>query len=231
MRGTLASLALASLAGQPALLSQTPPGTLAAPLVQVSNPAKALDQILPAPKLTGLTPGGGHILQPLWPQPPQKRRTSRWVRHFGIDSFGYSPKAGALDFTSSPGYTSALFNLQNLECPGCLFGPLPEAPLALPPFGADVAWKLGHDRVELFSGFGGVEAFGPNGWINPVTRRFWTGSSTNGWLTETKFGGRFAVDSGRHLWLGGSGHVIHNYGPGLSNWKGFGGDATFRFGH
>ena len=230
MRRALAGLTFAYLSARIFVFAQPAPSSGAAPLAHRWDPLGALDQILPVRALTGAMPQSSQLVQPSWDEPLQAHRPGRRTRNIHAVSFGPSPDAGSLDFSSSPGYTSALFNLQGIECPGCVFGPLPNAPFVRPPFGGDVTWEIHNDRIELFSGFGGIEAFGTNGWINPMTRKFWGASSTNGWLTQTSFGGRVAVDGGRHLWLGGSGTVIHNYGAGESNWKTFGGDATFRFG-
>lgn len=145
-----------------------------------------------------------------------------WLKKLTIESFGYGPAPLEPAFDLSPGYTAALFNLYGLECPGCARGPVNWPQLTLPPFGANVTWKLRDGRVELFTGAGGIEAWRPTS----------TFMMNDAWLTQVQVGGRVAIDHSQRLWFGGTGRYLYNLGPGPGpkHWNTFGGDATFRFG-
>src|ERR1700675_4346031 len=71
-------------------------------------------------------------------------------KNLTIESFGYSLAPEERGFQFSPAYTAAFFNLQGLECPGCVMGPVNRAKFTLPPFGATATLKLRDHRIELF---------------------------------------------------------------------------------
>jgi hypothetical protein len=159
-----------------------------------------------------------------------RKTTSPFFGHLTIESFGLSSSPLAPGYAFSAAYFSSLFNLQRLECPGCFLGPRNLAKFTLPPFGASVTAKLRGDRVELFGGFAGIEAWKPDGTFQPQGLRPWTSTDGDAWLTQGQAGIRVAVDSGRHLWLGATGRRLYNFGPGPKQWTTLGGDATFRLG-
>jgi len=143
-----------------------------------------------------------------------------WLKKLTVESFGWGPAPLMPGFDLSPSYTSELFNLHNLECPLCARGPLNRSQLALPPFGANVTWKLRDGRVELFTGVGGIEVWRP-------TTNF---IMNDAWLTQIQFGGQVAIDHNQRLWFGGARRSLYNLGPGPQHWNTLGGEATFKFG-
>ncbi len=147
-----------------------------------------------------------------------------------IESFGYSLGPQAPGFAFSPGYTASLFNLHGLECPRCILGPVNRARFTLPPFGANAVLKLLDGRVELFSGFGGLEAFKPEGTLEPRGHQLWTSYYGDAWLVQAEGGGRVALDRDGHIWLGATSRHLWNFGSGPQQWSTFSGNATFRFG-
>ena len=102
---------------------------------------------------------------------------------------------------------------------------------ALPPFGATVTAKLKHDRLEFFAGFGGIEAWKPEGTFEPQGHRPTTTTDGDAWLIQGQVGSRFAVDPNRHLWLGGTARRLYNFGPGPKQGNTLSGEAVIRFGH
>ncbi len=152
-----------------------------------------------------------------------------WLKNFTIQSFGYS-SATTQEFAFSPGYFSALFNLQGLECPRCILGPVTRPRFTLPPFGALATLKLHNDRVELFTGFGGIEAWKPDGTFEPRGRSLWTNSYGDAWLMQAQGGVRVALDRQQHFSVGATGRHLYNYGSGPQQWSTFSGDVMFKLG-
>lgn len=153
-----------------------------------------------------------------------------FLKNLTVESFGYSLAPQEPGFQFSPGYTAAFFNLQGLECPGCVIGPVNRAKLTLPPFGAKATLKLRNDRIELFSGFGALEAWKPEGTFEPRGHSLFSSSYGDAWLAQVEAGGRIALDRSQHVWVGAIGRHLSNFGPGLKEWNTFSGDATFVFG-
>ena len=153
-----------------------------------------------------------------------------WLKHFTIESFGYGPTTPQ-DFAFSPGYFAALFNLQGLECPRCVLGPVSRPGFTLPPFGAIASLKFHDDRIQLFTGFGGIEAWKPDGTFEPRGRSLWTNSYGDAWLTQAQAGVRFGLDRQQHLSVGATGRYLYNFGSGPEHWSTFSGDVMFKFGH
>jgi hypothetical protein len=160
-----------------------------------------------------------------------QRSTSPFFRHLTIESFGlgFSPVDPGYMFSSA--YIATFYNLQGLECPLCIPGPRNLSRLTLPPFGATATVKLLGDHLELFTGFGGIEAWKADGTFQPQGHRPFTSSDVDAWLTQGQAGFRFSVDHNRHLWLGVTGRRLYNFGPGPKQWTTKSVDATFRFGH
>ena len=154
-----------------------------------------------------------------------------WLKNLTIESFGYDAKAFGPGFEFSPAYTASLYNLHGLECPLCVLGPRNRIRFTLPPFGANATWRLHEDRVELYTGFGGIEAWKADGTFEPQGRRLFSNADDDAWLTQVQAGGRIAVDHDRHVWLGATGRYLYNFGPGVRQGTTFSGDATFRLGH
>jgi hypothetical protein len=153
-----------------------------------------------------------------------------WLKRLEVESFGYTAAPLVPGFDLSPGYTASLFDRHGMECPRCLIGPVVRARFTLPPFGSNATLKLRNDRVELFSGFGGLEAFKPDGTYEPKGRQTFTSTYGDAWLVQSEVGGRFSVDRSGHFWLGATGRYLYNFGSGPQRWKTLTGDATFRFG-
>lgn len=182
--------------------------------------------------LLGFASGGAGILaQPvagtntntIGPQPG-------WLKNFTIESFGYGPTTPQ-EFAFSPGYFAALFNLQGLECPRCVLGPVNRSRFTLPPFGAIATLKLHDDRIELVAGFGGIEAWKPDGTFEPRGRSLWTNTYGDAWLTQAQAGVRFALDPQHHLSVGATGRHLNNFGSSPQQWSTFSGDVTLKLGH
>jgi hypothetical protein len=165
----------------------------------------------------------------VWPA-PKAEPPHTFPKNLTIESFGYSLAPQEPGFQFSPSYTAAFFNLQGLECPGCVLGPVNRAKFTLPPFGAKATLKLWDDRVELFSGFGALEAWKPEGTFEPRGHSFFSSSYGDAWLAQVEAGGRIALDRGQHVWVGATGRHLSNFGPGLKEWNTFSGGATFVFG-
>jgi hypothetical protein len=153
-----------------------------------------------------------------------------FLKNMTIESFGYSIAPQEPGFQFSPAYTATFFNLQGLECPGCVIGPVNRAKFTLPPFGAKATLKLRDDRVELFTGFGALEAWKPDGTFEPRGHSLFSSSYGDAWLAQVEAGGRIALDRGQHVWVGATGRHLSNFGAGLKDWNTFSGAATFVFG-
>jgi hypothetical protein len=193
-----------------AVFAQTEPdGAFPAPLLKHSSSAFIPAHIFPAPQ----------------------RSTSPLSSHFTLESFGLGSAPVETGYMFSPAYIATFYNLQGLECPQCMPGPPNLSRLTLPPFGATATVKLVGDHVELFAGFGGIEAWKPDGTFEPQGHRLFTSNDTDAWLTQGQAGFRFAVDHNRHLWFGATGRRLYNFGPGPKQWSTLSGDATIRFGH
>jgi hypothetical protein len=175
--------------------------------------------------------GGGILAQPVagsntnTVSPP-----SGWLKNFTIESFGYGP-ATPQEYAFSPGYFAALFNLQGLECPRCVLGPVSRSRFTLPPFGAIARLTFQDDRIELFMGFGGLEAWKPDGTFEPQGRSLWTNTYGDAWLTQAQAGVRLALDRQQRVSVGATGRYLRNFGSGPEHWNTFSGDVMFRLGH
>lgn len=233
----LISLATYALLGGPGGLAQAPfdpDGSKPTPLIEIQpTPAGVFNwssqQAGPSKRL--FAPDAVDAAHP--------KPASGWIKNLTIESFGYDPKAREPGFELSPGYAAATwFNLQGLECPGCVMQST-RTRSTIPPFGANVTLRLFGGRVELFAGFGGLEALRPDGTFQPLGRRrlrnaegAFTGFASGGdaWLTQIKAGAAVAVDRHRHVWIGGTARHLYNFGPGQSQWSTLSGDATFKLG-
>ena len=152
-----------------------------------------------------------------------------WLKNFTIESFGYTPTTSQ-EFTFSPGYFAALYNLQGLECPRCVLGPVTRSRFTLPPFGALATFRLHDDRIELVAGYGGTEAWKPDNTFEPRGRSLFTNSYGDAWLTQAQAGVRFAIDPQHRVSVGATGRYLNNYGSGPQHWNTFGGDVTLKLG-
>lgn len=177
------------------------------------------------------TPGDNLFPSPVWTGAAAKslnRDTSGRHKHLTIESFGYDLSAQAPGFDTSPGYTAALFDAHGLECPGCVLGPRNRTRFTLPPFGANAVLKLNNGRVEVFSGFGALEAWKADGTFERQGFRLASNAEGDAWLAQIQAGFRIAVDHGQHLWMGATGRHLYNLGPGLKQWNTLSGDVTLR---
>jgi hypothetical protein len=213
MRPLLISSFLGIGSGALNVLAQTPVGTdTIRPITGITIPTSAFRPV----SVWSVPKGGSH---------------PRFLKNLTIESFGYGLAPQAPGFQFSPGYTAALYNLQGLECPGCVVGPVNRARFTLPPFGSKVTLKLRDDRVELFGGFAALEAWKPDNTLEPRGRSLGTSSYGDAWLTQVEAGGRVAVERSQHLWLGATGRHLVNFGSGKKEWNTFSGGATLEFGH
>jgi hypothetical protein len=181
--------------------------------------------------VVGLVSGGASLLaqslvesntNTISPQPG-------WLKNLTIESFGYGPTTPQ-DYAFSPGYFAALYNLQGLECPRCVPGPVTRPRFTLPPFGALATLKLHHDGIRLFAGFGGIEAWKPDGTFEPRGKSLWTNSYGDAWLTQAQAGVRFALDPQHRVSVGATGRHLNNFGSGPQQWSTFSGDVTLKLG-
>jgi hypothetical protein len=155
---------------------------------------------------------------------------SGWLKNFSIESFGYSASTPQ-DYAFSPGYFAALYNVQGLECPRCVLGPVSRSRFTLPPFGAIARLKFHDDRIELFTGFGGLEAWKPDHTFEPQGRSLWTSTYGDAWLTQVQAGVRLGLDRRQHISVGATGRTLYNFGSGPEHWTTFSGDVMLKFGH
>ncbi len=159
------------------------------------------------------------------------RLLKKWTFYwFGVDA---SPTGQGFEFPVR--LTDGPFTSYGLECPRCVIRPATDRTrFTLPPFGSQATLSFGQDRAELFSGFGGVNAWrADNVTIEPDRRyaSFRRDSSFNdAWLAQGWAGARVAVDPSRHVWLGALGRYLSNFGDGKKHWNTFGGSATYQFG-
>jgi hypothetical protein len=87
------------------------------------------------------------------------------------------------------------------------------------PFGGEVVLPLARERVELFGGTGGVYSTMGTPYTRPYT-----------WLTQTKLGGRVALDPAGHFWLGTTAYHQTNFGEKTRQWVTGTADFAIRFG-
>jgi hypothetical protein len=153
-----------------------------------------------------------------------------FLKNLTIESFGYGPNTPQ-EFAFSPGYFADLFNPHGLECPRCVLGPVARSRFTLPPFGATANLRFHDDRLELFAGFSGIEAWKPDGTFEPRGRSLWTNSYGDAWLTQTQAGVRLALDRNQRVSLGATGRYLYNFGSGPQQWSTFSGDIMFKLGH
>jgi hypothetical protein len=170
----------------------------------------------------------------------EKHSHSNFLKSWSITSFGYSLAPTGLGFEFRSPFTGNPVGVPGLECPTCIARPQTEhSRFALPPFGAQAVRQFSNDHIELFGGFGGINAWSANGATiqvngNPLAPLRSASPFNDEWLLELSGGGRFAVDHGRHLWLGADWRSVWNMGPTAprqSQWKSVSGSATLQLGH
>jgi hypothetical protein len=160
----------------------------------------------------------------------KNRPVSGFVKHLAIESYGYGLSTTGQGFEFPMRLTEGAFESHGLECPFCLSRPTSDRTrYTLPPFGAQATLSTFHGRAELFTGFGGINAWRPDNTLILPNRR---GTSFNdAWLVQGVGGGRVAVDRNRRFWLGPAVRYLENFGEGKKHWNSFGGSATFQFVH
>jgi hypothetical protein len=87
------------------------------------------------------------------------------------------------------------------------------------PFGGEAVLPLARERAELFGGIGGVYSTTGTPYTRPYT-----------WLTQTKLGGRVALDPGGHFWLGTTAYYQTNFAEKTRQWVTKTADFAIRFG-
>lgn len=95
----------------------------------------------------------------------------------------------------------------------------PDQSINRAPFGGEVVLPLARDRVELFGGIGGVYSTMGTPYTRPYT-----------WLTQTKLGGRVALDPAGHFWLGTTVYYHTNFAEKTRQWVMGTADFAIRFG-
>src|SRR5581483_6248713 len=202
-----------------------PPGTLAKKAVSPNVSSKQKTRI----------PATADIKSEAWTA-EDKLSHNKFLKSWTVTSFGYSLGPTGVGFEFRSPFLSNPFSMPGLECPICIVRPqIERVRFTLPPFGAQAVRQLANDSIELFGGFGGINAWSANGTTIQMNRSPFgalrSASSFNDeWLLELSAGGRATVDPGRHLWLGTSWRSVWNLGPaapGQSSWKTVSGSATF----
>ena len=155
-----------------------------------------------------------------------------FVKKFTIESFGYTLDANGPGFESRAPQTSGGNGANGLECPYCVLIPLlSRSRSTLQPFGAVGTYMILDGRIEFFIGYGGQEAWLPDGAFRPGRRAT---TYNDAWLTQVETGANLALDHRQRIWLGGAAKYLQNYGSGKAgreHWNSFGANATFQFGH
>jgi hypothetical protein len=160
---------------------------------------------------------------------PEKNTGRGFLKNFTIDSFGYGSAPVQSGFGSPGELTNGPFTTHGLECARCMVRPnMDRTRSTIPAFGTQATLAYWNGRAELFSGFGGINAWKPDNTVIEPWRR---GTSYNdAWLAQGFAGARVAVDRERHLWLGPTLRHLQNFGEGKKHWNSVGGSATFTFG-
>lgn len=154
-----------------------------------------------------------------------------FLKKLTIESFGMGRSALGPGFDFPMRLTDGPITSHGLECPRCIVRPtMDRAKYTLPEFGARATLPLWRGRAQLFSGFGGVNAWKPDNTGIELGQRGRALSLNDAWLLQGEFGGRIAVDPGQHFWLGGVGRYLQNFGVGKKHWNSVSGSATFTFG-
>ena len=245
MRALWISLVLGLISSGAGILAQSPAGSdanepnaapaipnlvIPTPAIPTLRPLIYFNPSLPATEPANALFSGSNTLVTLGADGNTTNPRPGWMKNFTIESFGYGPRTSQ-DYAYSPGYFAAMFNLQGLECPRCVLGPVSRSRFTLPPFGAKASLKLFDDRIELFTGYGGIEAWKPDGTFEPQGRSLWTNSYGDAWLTQAQAGVRFGLDRQQHLSVGATGRYLYNFGSGPEHWSTFSGDVMLKFGH
>jgi hypothetical protein len=169
-----------------------------------------------------------------------------FLRSLTIESFGYSLKTPGSRSEYPWLLTPGPFTSHGLACPFCIMrSAMSRNKPTLPPFGAKATLASPGGRAQLFAEFGGIDYWKPD---NTLLEAGLAGKRTSyhdEWLTQEILGGKFALDSGRHIWLGAAGNVLQkfdglgqrhyanpDFGPSQpSHWNLWHGSLGFRFGH
>ena len=139
---------------------------------------------------TPVTGWGQTQTQVLRPSP-----ATGFIKHLTIESFGYTSSPVLPGYEFAPTNTSAFYNLNQLDCPLCVIGfPLTRTRAVLPPFGAKATYKVWHDRLALFTDFGGIDGVPtfntPR--LNPALVR--ATSFNDDWFVTSDIGARIGID-------------------------------------
>jgi hypothetical protein len=167
---------------------------------------------------------------------PEKRSRKDFLKDWAVTSFGYGPAPTSMGFEfRSPAITNTVGG-PGLECPVCIARPTSDrVRFTLPAFGAQAVKMFANDRVELSTGFGGVNAWSANGATillspSPVAPFRAPSPNNDEWLLQVSGGARVAVDNGRHIWLGIGWRSVWDTGPPLPrerSWTALSGSVTF----
>ncbi len=159
---------------------------------------------------------------------------SDFLKRLTIESFGAGSAPTGQGFELTPRLTEGPFTSHGLECPRCVIRPTTDrARFTLPPFGSQATLSAS-DRVQLFTGLGGVNAWRADNVtvdLDPRGGYRRDRSFNDAWLAQGWAGGNVAIDHNRHVWLGAAGRYLSNLGYGKKTWTTFSGAATFQFGH
>ncbi len=99
---------------------------------------------------------------PVWGQADtqtfQPAPSTGFLKHFTVESFGYTNSPIAAGYEFAPSNTSVAYNLHQLICALCIIGPPSgRTRSVLPPFGAKATYGFWNDRLILFTSFGGID--------------------------------------------------------------------------
>ncbi len=172
------------------------PKTDSSPQLQKVQPPEPLSTPAPVPRSA--------------PAIPQDRYKAGFIKDLTVESFGYDLSPTGQGFEGSA-LSAGQFSAHGLECPYCVLRPLMNrSRFTLAPFGAWATLQPG-ERIQLFTGFGGVQAWVPDD--APIMGRRGT-TYNDAWLAQSALGGSVALDPKHRLWLGGTGRYLSNFGEG-----------------
>jgi len=155
-----------------------------------------------------------------------------FVKKLTLETFGYDLSPSGFGYDSrAPLLSGGAFTAHGLECPYCAMIPLMNrGRQTLQPFGAIATYRPFGSRVELFTGFGGLEAWMPDGAMRTGQR---SSTYNDSWLLQAQAGMSVAIDRKQRVRVGIVERYLQQTGAreGLrSHWNTFEGNATYSFG-
>lgn len=142
---------------------------------------------------TPLRPDTNSQRQPQNPRP--------FLKTFSLESFGFTSAVTGQGFENStllsgPGAAAAA----GLQCPYCIVRPaIDRTRYTHPAFAGRSVWRPMQGRAEFAAAQGAVNAYRPDNSIIMPDRRT---SFNDDWLLQHWVSAAYALDSGKHFWLG-----------------------------